>query len=68
MAELMNTVQTLHGLLPMCCYGHGIRDDKGYWARVETHIASRTFADFTHSICPTCAAKHFPGVADAIKL
>jgi hypothetical protein len=63
----LETVKTLEGLLPMCCYCNGIRDDKGYWQRVETYIASRSFADFTHSICPACARKHFPGVVDAIK-
>jgi hypothetical protein len=47
--------------------GQTFVNDKGYWQRVETYIASRSFADFTHSICPACAAKHFPGVLDTIK-
>ena len=50
-------VKTLSGLLPICAWCKKIRDDKGYWTRVEEYIAEHTNADFTHGICPECAAK-----------
>ena len=50
-------VKTLSGLLPICAWCKKIRDDKGYWTKVEEYIAERSNADFTHGICPDCAAK-----------
>jgi hypothetical protein len=53
-------VKTLSGLLPICSSCKKIRDDKGYWNRLETYIETRTEADFTHGICPDCARKLYP--------
>jgi hypothetical protein len=44
----------LQGLLPMCAWCKAIRDDQGVWTGLEDYIHSRTGADFTHGICPTC--------------
>jgi GAF domain-containing protein len=62
LANALANVKTLSGLLPICSYCHGIRDDQGYWQRVEAYIAEHTSAAFTHGICPTCARQHFPDV------
>jgi PAS domain S-box-containing protein len=43
-------------LLPICSYCRKIRDDHGYWQRVEDYVSSRTMTEFTHGICPTCLA------------
>ena len=51
------TVKTLRGLLPICAWCKKIRDDKGYWSKVEEYVAQRTEAEFTHGICPECAQK-----------
>jgi PAS domain S-box-containing protein len=53
-------VKTLSGLLPICAHCKMIRDDRGYWNRIETFIRDRSSAEFTHGICPDCAQKHFP--------
>ena len=53
-------VKTLSGLLPICAWCKKIRDDKGYWTKVEEYIAEHSNADFTHGICPDCRAAHFP--------
>ncbi len=47
-------VHQLSGLLPMCAKCKKIRDDKGYWQRVETYIEAHTHAEFTHGLCPGC--------------
>ena len=31
-----------------------IRDNDGYWNRIELYIESHTEAQFTHSICQQC--------------
>jgi DNA-binding response OmpR family regulator len=55
--EAMNSVKTLQGLLPICCYCKKIRDDGNYWHRVESYIAGHANVRFSHGICPDCSDK-----------
>ncbi len=50
-------VQTLTGLLPICAWCKNVRDDTGYWSRVEEYFHEHADIDFTHGICPDCARK-----------
>lgn len=59
-----NTVKVLRGLIPICASCKSIRDDKGYWQIMENYIANNSEADFTHSICPDCATRLYPGIGD----
>ena len=54
-------VKTLKGILPICSHCKQIRDDKGYWNQVESYVREHAGVEFTHSICPQCAEKHYPG-------
>jgi PAS domain S-box-containing protein len=56
--DALAEVKTLKGLIPICAWCKNIRDDKGYWERLEAYITKHTDAVFTHSICPTCHEKH----------
>lgn len=56
-------VRTLSGLLPVCANCKSIRDDKGYWSKIETFISERSGAEFTHSICPRCEEELYPELA-----
>jgi len=49
-------VKQLHGLLPICSYCKRIRGDDQYWTAVESYIAERSDAQFSHGICPPCAS------------
>jgi GAF domain-containing protein len=60
MADALEKVKTLHGLLPICAWCKRIRDDHGYWSQVEAYVHEHTGADFTHSICPECLEKQRP--------
>lgn len=53
-------IETLSGIVPICSYCKQIRDDKGYWNRVEAYIGRHTDATFSHGICPDCIKKHHP--------
>jgi DNA-binding response OmpR family regulator len=55
--DALANVKTLSGMIPICAWCRKIRDDKGYWDRVEAYIESRSNATFTHGICPECLAK-----------
>lgn len=58
--EALANIKTLKGLLPICAWCKKIRDDKGYWTKVETYIREHSDALFTHGICPDCLKKVSP--------
>jgi PAS domain S-box-containing protein len=60
LTDALARVKTLSGLLPICASCKRIRDDKGYWQQVEAYIKDRSDAEFTHGICPECAARLYP--------
>lgn len=53
-------IETLRGIVPICSFCHQIRDDKGFWNRVEAYVEAHTEARFSHSICPSCLEKNYP--------
>jgi GAF domain-containing protein len=57
LADALEHVKTLQGLLPICAWCKRIRDDKGYWDQIEAYFHKYTGADFTHGICPQCLEK-----------
>lgn len=54
--RLLQQVKTLRALLPICAWCKKIRDDNGYWTQVEKYFMRHGSAEFTHCICPSCAA------------
>lgn len=61
--ELKNAlaeIRELRGILPICASCKKIRDDKGYWQRIESYIQNHTNAEFSHGICPDCAKLLYP--------
>jgi DNA-binding response OmpR family regulator len=62
-AELQDAlvkVKTLKGLLPICASCKKIRNDQGYWQRVEVYIEEHSLVEFTHGLCPDCAKELYP--------
>ncbi len=58
--EAVDNVKVLSGLLPICASCKKIRDDKGYWNQIESYIRDHSEAEFSHGICPDCAAELYP--------
>jgi hypothetical protein len=58
----LGEVKTLQGFIPICAHCHKIRNDKGFWERIEKYIQDRTKAQFSHSLCPDCAKGIYSGV------
>lgn len=54
-------VQELGGLIPICAECKKIRDDEGYWHRVEDYLSKRSGIKFSHGLCPDCVEKLYPG-------
>jgi len=59
----LGKVKLLSGLLPICAHCKKIRDNQGYWSRVENYIKAHSEATFTHGLCPDCLPKYFPNDA-----
>ncbi len=57
LATALEGVKTLRSLVPMCAWCKNIRNDKGYWDRVEAFISKEMGASMTHGICPDCSTK-----------
>jgi len=58
--DALTKIKTLTGLIPICAWCKKIRDDQGYWKKVETYIREHSNASFTHGICPDCLKKESP--------
>ncbi|HUD47327.1 MAG TPA: PAS domain S-box protein [Candidatus Baltobacteraceae bacterium] len=65
--ETLAKVKTLSGLLPICASCKKIRDDHGYWQKLETFVRERSGAEFSHSICPECMERLYPQYAHHLK-
>lgn len=57
--DAVQEIRTLRGIIPICAHCKKIRDDHGYWSRIETYIREHSDAEFTHGICPECASRYF---------
>jgi hypothetical protein len=53
-------VKTLSGMLPICAWCKKVRNDEGYWQKIEAYFKSHSDLDFTHGICNECAQKEYP--------
>ena len=52
-------------VIPICAWCKKIRDSLGYWHVLEEYFRDRSGAEFTHGICPLCAARHEDEVEDS---
>lgn len=62
--EALSEIKTLSGIIPICASCKKIRDDKGFWNKVETYLQAHSQASFSHGICPDCSRKLYPGYTD----
>ncbi|MCP4640169.1 MAG: hypothetical protein GY851_07045 [bacterium] len=53
----LDDVKRLTGLLPICANCKKVRDDQGYWSRIETYLAENSDVSVSHGICPDCSRK-----------
>ncbi len=56
--EALEKVHDLRGLLPICSMCNRVKDDDGYWSKVESYIEDHSHAKFSHGFCPECAEKY----------
>lgn len=51
-------IKTLEGIIPICMHCKEIRNDEGYWVKLEEYIASHSNAQLTHGICDKCMQEY----------
>lgn len=56
-------LNTLKGILPLCSFCKKIRDDKGYWEKVDSYLDKYSAVDVSHGICPECIKTYYPKYA-----
>jgi hypothetical protein len=60
-------IRVLQGLLPVCAFCKKIRSEDQSWQPIESFIAERSEASFTHTVCPECAKQHYGEYYEKIK-
>ena len=66
LANALEKIRLMEGLIPICSYCKGIRNDGGYWSTVEKFIDQFSDVEFTHGVCDRCMQQHFPDVAQVL--
>jgi len=54
-------VRMLEGMLPICASCKKIRTEDDEWQDLETYLNEHSSARLSHSICPVCAKRLYPG-------
>lgn len=63
----LGEVRELSAMLPICAWCRKVRDDSGYWQKIEEYFKVRGQVRFTHGICDPCREKNFGPVATRVK-
>jgi phosphoserine phosphatase RsbU/P len=62
--QALEQIKTLRGIVPICANCKNVRDDQGYWNRVESYLNQHTEAEFSHAVCPDCMRRLYPQFKD----
>ncbi len=61
--DALSEVKTLRGIIPICSKCKSIRDDQGFWQRLEDYLLAHSDIEMTHSLCLKCAEEMYGGEA-----
>jgi DNA-binding response OmpR family regulator len=61
--EAREHIEMLHGILPICSSCRKIRDDDGFWQRVDVYFQEHSDLEFSHGLCPECRDTLYPELA-----
>lgn len=59
-AKQESELRELRELVPICIHCKKVRDDQGFWQRVEIYVSSVTHRRLTHGLCQECLEEHYP--------
>jgi hypothetical protein len=58
--KLYRRIRILEGFIPICASCKKVRNAKDQWEEMERYITKHSLAQFSHSICPSCARELYP--------
>jgi CheY-like chemotaxis protein len=62
--EAQGHIRELQGMLPICSHCRAIRDDGGFWRRVDVYLQEHSDLEFSHGLCPKCRDELYPELAE----
>jgi len=60
--QALKEVKVLRGLISICASCKNIRNDRGFWQRLEEYVAEHSDVQFSHGLCEPCINKLYPEV------
>ena len=60
--EDIGEIVELRRMLPICARCKKVRDGEDLWHRVDLYLTKHMDLDFTHGLCPDCAAELYPNL------
>ena len=63
LADVVAKSKILPGIVPICMYCKGLRDEQGCWRRLEDYLDAHTDTVVSHGMCPPCRQTHHPTLA-----
>ena len=63
--QAMSELRVLKGVLPTCAHCKRIHTDAGEWQQMELYVRENSEAEFSHGVCPDCAAELYPEIPPA---
>ena len=64
--EAQGHIRELQGMLPICSHCRAIRDDDGFWTRVDIYFQQNSDLEFSHGLCPSCRDELYPEYAEML--
>ncbi len=55
--QALREIKTLRGLIPICASCKSVRDESGYWQKLEAFLTQHADVEFSHGICNDCGEK-----------
>lgn len=65
LSRALDEIETLRGMLPICSHCKSIRNERGYWQRIEEYLGEHSRATLSHGICEACLKKHYPSFGES---
>jgi hypothetical protein len=60
LAVQLAEIPSLRHRVPICMHCKNVRNDRGFWGKVETYVEAHSQMEFSHGICPDCLQKFYP--------
>ena len=60
LADTASRAREMRKVIRVCPSCRKVREDEGYWSRIEVYISQHSSTEFSHSLCPKCLKELYP--------